>query len=521
MRSVNVTPARAAAAVLSILLLSWLGQTTAPAAEENSAYLTAWDSITTANLKQHVDFLADDAREGREAGSQGGRASGDYLAARFAEFQLQPRGNDGYFQPFRAGFRNVLGLLPGSDPRRRHEVIVLSAHYDHVGYGNRQNSRGPIGYVHNGADDNASGTSGLLELAEAFSMLPEPSARSILFAAWDAEEMGLFGSKHWIAHPTVPREEVVFLLNMDMIGRLRDNRLVVMGTRSGLGLRRFLSTHNWELSLDFPWTTKPNADHWPFFDADIPFLTLNTGLHDDYHTPADDAELINNRGMRKVVRLVFESIHDLANADDVPDFRAIARHETDEFRRRRFGDHSRPTRRLGVQWKEPDTPTTGGLFLTSVATGSPAEQASLRPGDRIIRVAKRDIRNGDDLRYAVLSAENPVEMVVRRPDESEPRKVTAQLDGKPMRLGISWAVDPAEADTIVLTRVVPGSPSDRAGLEPGDRIYQVGGKDFTDDRQFAERVKNLPGPLELLVERDGRLRTVLLHLDGESHDRAA
>jgi hypothetical protein len=421
-----------AAAVLVVFLSS-----SAAAVEKNSAYLSALESITTQTLKQHVDYLADDALEGREAGTRGGRTAGDYVRARFQQYQLSAAGADGdYFQPFAPNFRNVLGLLRGSDPKLQDQVIVVGAHYDHIGYGTRRNSRGPIGQIHNGADDNASGASGLLELAEAFSMLPEPPKRSILFAAWDAEEKGLLGTRHWLARPTVPREHVVFALNMDMIGRLRNDELTVFGSRTGYGLRRLICRHNPDLKLSFSWSLRPNADHWSFFEQDIPVLMLHTGLHDQYHAPGDDAELINNAGIRRVARLAFETIHDLANRAEPPRFRPAGRYETPERQR----------------------------------------QLANRP---------------------------------------------VQLNGKPLRVGITWRVDEAAPGTVILTHVVAGSPAALAGLHGGDRIYQIAGKAFADDARFAELIKTLPGPLELLVERDGKLRVVVLRFDAKPLERAA
>ncbi len=137
----------------------------------------------------------------------------------------------GYFQDFDGASRNILGLWEGSDPALKQEVIIVGAHYDHVGYGTPSNSFGPIGRIHNGADDNASGTSGLLEIMEAIVRLEPRPRRTLLFALWDGEEKGLLGSKHWVAQPTLPLERVKLMLNMDMIGRLRDNRLEIGGSR--------------------------------------------------------------------------------------------------------------------------------------------------------------------------------------------------------------------------------------------------------------------------------------------------
>lgn len=304
MRSLLRPVLRPAAAVLFCCV--WL--VSARAVERSSSYLAALESIKAEELSEYVGRLADDAMEGREAGTRGGRAAGDYLAGQYAAIHLPGAGTDGgYFQPFMPNFRNVLAILRGSDPQLRDQVIVVGAHYDHVGYGGRGLSLGPYGYIHPGADDNASGSSAVLELAKALTILSPPPKRSILLAAWDAEEKGLLGSKHWVAHPTVPLEHVVAVLNLDMIGRLRDEHLIMFGSRSGYGWRRLISLENNDcgLRLDFSWSLKPNADHYPFFERDIPVLMLHTGVHGQYHRPSDTAKLINSPGMTQVTRLLF------------------------------------------------------------------------------------------------------------------------------------------------------------------------------------------------------------------------
>src|SRR3972149_5837928 len=206
------------------------------AAEKSAAYHAAMESITSKELAAYVEHLADDEMQGREAGTRGGRAAAGYLTMRFSAVPLVAAGNDGgYQQPLPPHFRNILGMIPGNDPELKNEVIVVGAHYDHVGFGNSRNSFGPYGRIHHGADDNASGTAALLEFAEAFNFLPEPPKRSILVAAWDAEEKGLLGSKYWVSHPTVPLKKIVATFNLDMIGRLRNDHLYIYGSRSGFG----------------------------------------------------------------------------------------------------------------------------------------------------------------------------------------------------------------------------------------------------------------------------------------------
>jgi hypothetical protein len=481
------------------------------------------ESINADELRRHVEYLAGDALEGREAGRRGGRRAGDYLQKRLAAMKLRGAGVDGGFlQPFASSFRNVLARIPGSDPELASQIVVIGAHYDHLGYGTRRNSRGPIGYIHNGADDNASGISGLLELAEAFTLLTPPPKRSILFAFWDAEEKGLLGSRHWIAHPTLPLENVVAAINLDMIGRLRKEQLTVFGTRSGFGLRRLVSLQNEEpgLKLDFSWSIKPNSDHYPFFQRNVPILLWHSGMHAEHHTPRDDAKLISDSGMRRATRLLFHVAHELADRPQRPRFRGQAGSETEKTRRWRAARRPRPASRLGVGWRW-DADSSEGVRLTRVVSGSPAEEAGLRSGDRIVRFADREIHSGDDLSGSVIRAENPASLLVRRPDSPEPLDLTVELGGRPLRLGITWRVDDAEPGTIILAYVVPGSPAARAGLQVGDRIYQIDGRDFADEAEFARLATTLPEPLELLVERDGQIRAVVLYIETERLKRAA
>ena len=189
---------------------------------ENVARGSAAATITTESVERHVGALADDTFEGREAGSRGGRAAAVYIVKHLQAAGLTGGGPKGsFYQPFGAGYSNILALLPGSDPELKNQILIVSAHYDHVGYGNRRNSYGPTGFIHNGADDNASGVAAVLKVVDAFSQLPERPKRTILFAFWDGEEKGLLGSEHWVGQPTVPLSKVMLMINADMIGHVR------------------------------------------------------------------------------------------------------------------------------------------------------------------------------------------------------------------------------------------------------------------------------------------------------------
>jgi len=453
--------------------------------------------------------------EGRESGTRGGLAASKYVVEQFTRLHLEPAGTDGkYVQPFQPNFRNVLAMIQGSDAELRDQVILVGAHYDHVGYGGHGTSLDSGGSVHPGADDNASGTSAVVKLAEAFAMLPTPPKRSILFAAWDAEEKGMLGTRHWTAHPTVPINHVAAAINLDMIGHLRDGRVTVMGSRTGYGWRRLLSSQNdgLDLSLEFCWTMKPVADHYSFFCQDIPVIMMHTGMHDYYHRATDTAATIDQSGMMRVTRLVFGVVYELADRSAVlPGFRETSRHETAETEKSILAGVKKPADRLGVGWID-DPATTGGVRVSQISRGSPAERAGLRVDDCILEFAGRPLRSDDDFFAAVSSAENPASLRLKRTGEEKPLELTVQLDGVPLRWGFTWRVDDAEPGTIILTHVVPGSPAALAGLQTGDCIDQVGGQDFADEAVFAERMKDVAESALLLVEHDGRLRTVIIQL---------
>jgi len=517
-------PCRRTFRLFALAALVWCVSSASPcAADRNSSFLAALESITSRELQEHVDYLAHEALEGREAGTRGGHAAADYLAAQLAKLKLRGAGVDGgYFQPFAPNFRNVLAWIEGGDPQLKQQFIIIGGHYDHVGRGTLRNSRGPVGMIHPGADDNASGTSAVLELAQAFTLLAEPPRRSVLFAFWDAEEKVMLGSKHWLAHPTVARDRVVMLFNLDMVGRLRDDRLKVLGTRTGYGFRRLVCQQNRGsgLKLDLSWQMHATGDHHPFFQAGIPGLMLHTDVHEDYHRPSDVARLINSAGMERVVRLVFGVAYELAERERAPAFREASRHESSDTQRLFLQAPSPPPDRFGAGW-EPTPAPEGGVRLAWTIVGAPAQRAGFQSGDRIVRFAGRSIASGDDLKGAILGANNPAVATVYRFGRQQPLELTVQLDGEPMRLGITWQLDEAEPGTIVLTQVLPASPAARAGLQAGDRIYQIDGRDFADDREFAERAKTLPGPLKLLVERDGQLRIVEIHFEAVPLRRAA
>jgi hypothetical protein len=423
------------------------------ATNSNSMLAAAVESITAGELYEHVEVLADDVYEGRAAGSRGGRAAAQYIVQQLRQTALEPAGAGGdYFQSFNRNWRNILVLHRGDDPDLQNELIVVGGHYDHVGYGNLNNSYGPTGRIHNGADDNASGVAVLLETIEAFAASGISTRRPILFAFWDGEERGLVGSTYWLKSPTVPNANVKLAITVDMVGRLRDGQLHIFGTRSGSGLRQLLSGPlpssafepangnggNDSLWLDFTWEVVDNSDHWPFLERRIPAVLLHTGLHRDYHRPSDDVEKVNRDGMRDVGRYLLALSIKAANEDQLPVYRR-------EFRRESTG----------------------------------AQRAMERPLER------RSLKNWP--------ADRP------RP-----------------RLGISWREDKAEPGTVLVTQVVEGTPAHHAGIQVKDRIYELDNKRFADAAEFESLITSLldgqAPEFTLLVERRGNSRPVAVRM---------
>ena len=256
-KSEHLTPSRVACAararrrliaLIHVVMLS-VAPFLATAADETSPLedrdiAVAVESIRIADLKPHIATLASDTLQGREGGSAGGQAASAYLIQQLRQRGFSTAANGLDVQEFPGGMRNVLATVPGSDARRRDEVVIVCAHFDHVGFGTSRNSRGPIGQVHNGADDNASGVAGMLEVIEAIRSLPHPPRRTLLFAFWDGEEKGLLGSKHWVSSPTQPLKQIKLVINSDMIGRLRPEGVELTGTRAARGLRQFVSEAN-------------------------------------------------------------------------------------------------------------------------------------------------------------------------------------------------------------------------------------------------------------------------------------
>jgi len=451
--------------------------------------------------------------EGREAGSTGGKAAAAYLVSELQKFPaIEPAGTSRWTQEFAPDYRNVLAFLPGSDSDLKHEIILVGAHYDHVGRGRPSNSYGPYGQIHNGADDNASGTAALLELIDRFTALEIKPRRSILFAFWDAEEIGLLGSTHWVRSPTREILNLRLAINIDMLGRLRDGQLTVMGWRSSAGLRPRLTALNPSGDLQYQFTNRviADSDHFPFYQAKIPCLHFDTGKHDDYHRPTDDAERLNYHGLLRLSEMVYDLISAAANEQSLPAFRDRAPNEqpTDWLPKQQV--ESAPPR-LGVKFAIRQKSESDAI-VAEIVPASSAHRSGIRPGDRIVKFAHWNRGKLEDLRTIIQTSPKEVTAQVERVGEPSPIDVRVELGGEPIRVGISWQTDDAYPNSIVLNRVLPDSPADRAGMKVADIVTMLDGNPISSDQIFREQILKTAGPLLLTIDRDGRPMDISVNL---------
>jgi hypothetical protein len=319
--------------------------------------------------------------------------------------------------PRRSRTRNVLGRLPGTGDGAA-DVIVVGAHYDHLGLGMGASlDPSPEGKLHAGADDNASGVSGVLELARR--LAPQPRRRSILFAAFGAEEEGTLGSSHFVKAPPVPLERVAAMVNMDMIGRLRDDSVAVQGTGTSPLWTKLLQEANGPVGLKL--TTSEGgygpSDHSPFYAAGRPVLFFFTGAHQDYHRPSDTADKINAEGIARVADLVEGIVSQLARSAEPVAFTRVAAEKEQQTATRGF--------RVWVGGIPDYSAEAPGVRFTGVTPGSPAEKAGVLAGDVLVRFGEKEIRNVYDYTYALADRKpgDRVAIVVKREGKDVPLEV--------------------------------------------------------------------------------------------------
>ncbi len=289
---------------------------------------------------------------------------------------------------------NVIGRLPGRDAAAASEVVVLGGHYDHVGigtFGSRTNARGQI---HNGADDNASGISGVMAIAEAVSAAGLRPRRTILFLGFAAEEKGLLGSAFYCRQPVVPLAQTVAMVNLDMIGRGQNRWCAVNGVGTSPGFREMMERLNRRAGLEAVYFDGGRApsDNDSFYMRGIPILMLFTGLHEDYHTPTDDWEKVEADTLARSARLAFLATWEIAEMPQRPPFRKCdGRVQDMPGMELYFKPVQRKGSYLGIR-EDPKDDGAAGVRVASVVAASPAENAGVKAGDLLVKVG--DVRVG-------------------------------------------------------------------------------------------------------------------------------
>jgi hypothetical protein len=393
----------------SVVLVLLAARLPAEKSEAEKAIAKGVEVISTARAKGHEAFLAGPKCEGRASGEVGCERAAEYLAGKLRDAGVEPLGEGGTFaQPFpvRTGpfpgqggrgaeprdgtTANVVGVLRGGDEGLTREAIVLGAHYDHIGW--RDLRKGKIFF---GADDNASGTTAILMIAEAMAAASARPRRSVVFVFFSAEERGLFGSKHYVGSPAWPIADTVAMVNLDMVGRNEPERMDVYGNRSSPELDA--ANARLEKSSGFRFTFKGGSvfaasDHYPFYERGIPVLFFNSGLHKDYHALDDEPRALVFGKLERIAEHVLRLVWDVGSADARPTYEKITASGAVAV----LG--LKPVAVAAAEAGELDLDKgKGAVEVQEVMRGTPAEAAGVKPGDHILGLAGK-----------YLSAEDPV-----------------------------------------------------------------------------------------------------------------
>lgn len=363
-------------------------------------------TISENSIKKHISFLASDDLHGRGTSSDDEKKAADYIAKEFKKYGLAPGNKNSYLYDFtfkkslnphdtstanvpeRKGI-NVVGFLDNKAPY----TIVIGAHYDHLGLGHDHNSldANPDGKVHNGADDNASGTSGVLELANYFSSNKKTEKYNFLFMCFSGEELGLLGSKKWCENPSYPLDKINYMVNMDMIGRLSDStkKLIIYGVGTSPVWVPMIDTLKSDLSIKKDSAGIGPSDQTSFYLKNIPVLHFFTGQHSDYHKPGDDIDKINYKGELKVLEYIIRVINNTEGMDKL----AFLKTKAPDTGKGGF----KVT--MGIM---PDYTFEGkGLKVDGVSDGKPAAKAGVLKGDLIIQLGEYPINSVQDYMKAL------------------------------------------------------------------------------------------------------------------------
>jgi len=359
-------------------------------------------------MMKYVETLASDEMKGRGLGTPEIYKAADYIAEQFQKAGLQPGSDDNtYFQTWndvidekgnKGTVKNIIGIIPGTNKDMDGESVVVCAHYDHLGLGWPDVRKGNKGKIHNGADDNASGVAVMIELANLLGKSLKPQ-RTIVFVAFTAEENGLVGSKYYVKNAKkYPAKKVIGALNLDTVGRLFDNKLMVLNSNSAREWKFIFMGAGYVTGVDAEMVTQEldASDQMAFINAGVPGVQFFSGPNSDYHRPSDTSDKIDPVGMVKVASFVREGILYLAEREEPLSFSGSKKHGQKNMRK--GGERSASTGSM------PDFAYSGeGVKLGAVSEGSAAAKAGLQKGDVITKLGKYKVTNLRDYSNALKS----------------------------------------------------------------------------------------------------------------------
>jgi len=376
-----------------------------------------------------INYLADNKLEGRQTGSKGEQIAADYIADRFKVLKIDAKGTDSYFQDFSFNkssnpheqvtfedtdnenqifSKNVIGFIDNGAKN----TVVIGAHYDHLGYGG-QGSLYVGKEIHNGADDNASGTALMLDLANQLKF--DNFNNNYLFIGFSGEEMGLLGSNYFVKNPTIDLSSINYMINLDMVGRLKEDKsLAIYGVGTSPIFKQTINSNNDSFNIIENESGVGPSDHTSFYINDIPVLHFFTGQHADYHKPSDDPDKINYQGVKEISDYIFSLISDLNDNGRIA-FRKT-KNESEEVPRFKVS--------LGVM---PDYMfNKGGMRIDAVTENRPGYKAGLIKGDVVIKLGEDDVEDMMSYMKALSKFESgdTTFVVVKREQDTIKKKVT-------------------------------------------------------------------------------------------------